>query len=74
MTRPTSRARARAPYTQPFSSGSDFKPGLDFYDDGAGHIGQARALQQYAATHNVKMVVALIGANDYGFADIVQTA
>jgi len=60
-------------YTQAFSSGSDFKPGLDFYDDGAGHIGQAKALQQYAATHNVKMVVALIGANNYGFADIVQT-
>jgi hypothetical protein len=59
-------------YTQAFSSGSDFKPGLDFYDDGAGHIGQAKALQQYAATHNVKLVVALIGANDYGFADIVQ--
>jgi hypothetical protein len=59
-------------YTQAFSSGSDFKPGLDFYDDGAGHIGQAKALQQYAATHNVRMVVALIGANDYGFADIVQ--
>jgi hypothetical protein len=59
-------------YTQAFSSGSDFKPGLDFYDDGAGHIGQAKALQQYAASHNVKMVVALIGANDYGFADIVQ--
>jgi hypothetical protein len=59
-------------YTQPFSSGNDFKPGLDFYDDGAGHLGQARVLQQYAATHNVKMVVALIGANDYGFADIVQ--
>jgi hypothetical protein len=58
--------------TQPFSSGSDFKPGLDFYDDGAGHIGQAKALQQYATTHNVKLVVALIGANDYGFADIVQ--
>src|SRR5919201_192331 len=52
--------------------GSTFKPGLDFYDDGAGYIGQAKALQQYAATHNVKMVVALIGANDYGFADIVQ--
>ena len=50
----------------------DFKPGLDFYDDGAGHMGQALVLQQYAATHNVKMVVALIGANDYGFADIVQ--
>ena len=58
--------------TQPFTSGSDFKPGLDFYDDGAGHIGQAKALQQYASTHNVKMVVALIGANDYGFAAIVQ--
>jgi hypothetical protein len=59
-------------YTQPFSSGSDFKPGLDFYDDGAGHIGQAKALQQYASAHNVTMVVALIGANNYGFADIVQ--
>jgi hypothetical protein len=59
-------------YTQPYSSGDDFKPGLDFYDDGAGHIGQAKALQQYASTHNVKMVVALIGANDYGFAAIVQ--
>lgn len=59
-------------YTQPFSSGSNFKPGLDFYDDGAGHIGQAKALQQYASAHNVKMVVALIGANDYGFGAIVQ--
>ena len=58
--------------TQPYSSGNDFKPGLDFYDDGAGHIGQAKALEQYASTHNVKMVVALIGANDYGFAAIVQ--
>ena len=59
-------------YTQAYSSGSDFKPGLDFYDDGAGHIGQAKALQSYAATHNVKMVAVLIGANNYGFADIVQ--
>ena len=25
--------------TTPYSSGSNFKPGLDFYDDGAGHIG-----------------------------------
>jgi hypothetical protein len=58
--------------TQPYSSGSNFKPGLDFYDDGVGHVGQAKALQAYAATHNVKMVVALIGANDYGFAAIVQ--
>jgi hypothetical protein len=60
-------------YTQPYSSGSDFKPGLDFYDDGAGHIGQAKALQQYAASHNVKLVVVLIGANNFGFADVVQT-
>ncbi len=59
--------------TTPFSSGSDFKPGIDFYNDGAGHIGQALALQQYAATHNVKLVVVLIGANNYHFADIVQT-
>jgi hypothetical protein len=60
-------------YTQPYDPDDDFKPGLDFYNDGAGHIGQALALQRYAATHNVKMVVALIGANNYGFADIVQT-
>jgi hypothetical protein len=60
-------------YTQPFSSGNDFKPGLDFYDDGAGHIGQAKALQAYAASHNVKAVFVLIGANNYGFADIAQT-
>lgn len=59
-------------YTQAYSSGNDFKPGLDFYDDGAGHIGQAKALQSYATTHNVKMVTVLIGANNYGFADIVQ--
>ena len=70
--RPISPARARARTRSRSRGGSDFKPGLDFYDDGAGHIGQAKALQQYASTHNVKMVVALIGANNYGFADIVQ--
>jgi len=59
-------------YTQAFDPDSDFKPGIDFYDDGAGHIGQATALQSYAATHNVKAVVLMIGANNYGFADIVQ--
>ena len=58
--------------TQPYSSGSDFKPGLDFYDDGAGHQGQAKLLQTYAAGHNVKLVVISIGGNDYHFADIVQ--
>ncbi len=59
-------------YTQAYDPDNDFKPGLDFYDDGAGHIGQAKMLQQYAATHNVKTVVALIGANNYGFADILE--
>jgi hypothetical protein len=50
-----------------------FKPGLDFYDDGAGKVGQAKALQQFAATHNVTMVVVSIGGNDFNFASIVQT-
>ena len=58
--------------TQPYSSGNDFKPGLDFYDDGAGHQGQAKMLQSYAATHNVKLVAISIGGNDYNFAGIVQ--
>jgi hypothetical protein len=59
-------------YTQPYSSGSDFKPGIDFYDDGAGHIGQAKALQQYAAGRRVRLVVVLIGANNFGFASVVE--
>jgi len=53
------------------SDGDDFKPGLDFYDDGAGHLGQAKMLQQFAATHNVKQVVVSIGGNDFNFASIV---
>ena len=55
------------------SNGDNFKPGLDFYDNGAGQIGQAKALQQFAATHNVKMVVVSIGGNDFNFASIVQS-
>ena len=55
-------------YTQ---AGSPFKPGLDFYN-GAGGKGQALMLQEFAATHNVKAVTVLIGANNFGFADIVQ--
>ena len=58
--------------TTPYSSGNDFKPGLDFYDDGAGHQGQAKLLQSYATTHNVKLVAISIGGNDYNFAGIVQ--
>jgi hypothetical protein len=52
--------------------GDDFKPGLDFANTADGK-GQALALQEFASTHNVKMVAVLIGANDYGFADILQT-
>ena len=59
--------------TQPYSSDEDFKPGLDFYNDGAGHLGQARLLQNFAVSHNVRMVVVSIGGNDFNFADIVQT-
>jgi hypothetical protein len=54
------------------AGGSDFKPGIDFYSDASGRVGQARALQTYATTHNVRAVTLLIGANNYGFADIVQ--
>ena len=54
------------------ASGSDFKPGLDFYNGTAGQ-GQALALQSFAGTHNVKMVVVLIGANNYHFADLIQS-
>jgi hypothetical protein len=36
------------------------------------HIGQAKALQSYASTHNVNLVAISIGGNDYRFADIVQ--
>jgi hypothetical protein len=57
-------------YTQ--AGGSDFKPGIDFYSDSSGRVGQALALQQYATTNNVRAVTLLIGANNYGFADIVQ--
>ena len=54
------------------AGGSDFKPGIDFYSDSSGRTGQALALQRYAAANNVRAVTLLIGANNYGFADIVQ--
>jgi hypothetical protein len=59
-------------YTQAPGSG-DFKPGLDFYSDSSGRQGQARMLQSFAASNNVKAVTVLIGANNFNFADIVQT-
>lgn len=49
------------------ASNGNFKPGLDF---AAGS--QLQALQSFAASNNVRAVSVLIGANNYGFADIVQ--
>ena len=54
-------------------SDGNFKPGLDFSDNGAGQQGQAKMLQTFAATHNVKMVVVGMGGNDFNFGSIVQT-
>ncbi|RNM11193.1 hypothetical protein EFL26_23635 [Nocardioides pocheonensis] len=48
-----------------------FKPGIDFYDNGSGQLGQAKMLQQFAAGHNVKMVELSIGGNNFNFAGIV---
>ncbi|BBH16026.1 hypothetical protein Back2_03130 [Nocardioides baekrokdamisoli] len=48
-----------------------FKPGLDFYNGSAGQ-GQALMLQNFAATHNVKLVAVSIGGNDFNFGSIVQ--
>ncbi|KRC54844.1 MULTISPECIES: hypothetical protein [unclassified Nocardioides] len=53
------------------ATGSEFKPGLDFYSGTEG-VGQAGALQTFAGTHNVRMVVVSIGGNDFNFAGVVQ--
>jgi hypothetical protein len=55
-------------YTQ---TDGKFKPGLDWYNDGS-RKSQVVSLQEFATTHNVEAVTVLIGANNYGFADIVQ--
>jgi hypothetical protein len=54
-------------------SNGNFKPGLDFYSDANGNQGQARALQSFAATHNVKLVPVSIGGNNFNFGSVVQT-
>jgi hypothetical protein len=51
--------------------GDVFKPGIDFYSDAQGRRGQALALQQLATSHNVRAVVVMIGANNYGYGAIV---
>lgn len=53
------------------ATGSEFKPGLDFYSGTSG-VGQARALQTFASSNNVRMIVVSIGGNDFNFASIVQ--
>lgn len=55
-------------YTQ---TGGDFKPGFDWYDGPEGKS-QVVQLREFAATHNVEAITILVGANNYGFADIVQ--
>ena len=57
--------------TVPSDGNGYFKPGLDFYDNGGGKQGQAKMLQSFAATHNVKMVAVSIGGNDFNFGGIV---
>jgi hypothetical protein len=54
------------------ATGSDFKPGLDFYSSGANQ-GQALMLQNFATTHNVKMISLSIGGNNFNFASVVQS-
>jgi len=59
--------------TSTFTDGDGrFKPGLDFYSDAYGQVGQARALQTFATTHNVKLVVVSIGGNNFNFGSIVS--
>ncbi len=58
--------------TYSFSEGEKWKPGLDFYNSG-GKEGQALMLQNFARTHNVKLVAVSIGGNNFNFAGIVQT-
>ncbi|MGN6189183.1 MAG: hypothetical protein ACTHOE_09805 [Conexibacter sp.] len=54
-----------------FGGEGEFKPGIDFYSS-EGRRGQALMLQEYARTHNVRMVALSIGGNDFNFAAIVQ--
>lgn len=52
--------------------GDPFKPGIDFYNR-AGHLGQALMLEDYARTHDVRMVVLSIGGNDFNFSSVIKT-
>lgn len=54
------------------ASDGAFKPGIDFYAAGT-KKGQALMLQEFAATHDVRMIQLSIGGNNFNFASIVQT-
>jgi hypothetical protein len=56
-----------------FASNGDFKPGLDFFDDGIGHQGQAAMLRDFASSNNVTHIAISIGGNDFDFAPMAQT-
>ncbi len=47
-----------------------FKPGIDFYDDGKGNIGQALMLQRAATGTDVGLIVLSIGGNDFDVSGI----
>lgn len=56
--------------TSSYTFGSQFKPGLDFYNSG-GHEGQALMLEKFAKEHNVTLIPIAIGGNNFNFAEIV---
>ena len=57
-------------------NGDGWKPGLDIasttLSDGTKRYGQVLQLGQYARTHNVKAIVVGVGANNYGFGEVVK--
>lgn len=56
--------------TSSYTSGSQFKPGLDFYNSG-GHEGQALMLEKFAKVHNVTLVPIAIGGNNFNYAEMM---
>jgi hypothetical protein len=53
------------------TSDGKFKPGLDDPNIVKAYRSQTHELQAWAATHNVKAVVVTIGANNYGFDEVL---
>ena len=58
--------------TGSFTESGAFKPGLDFYRNGA-EQGQALMLQEFAKTNDVRLVEVSIGGNDFDFGPVIQT-